>query len=60
MSYDPTAWYLVATDDGSDTAYTVTREAGVERAAEADAGVILYDCTSESKPRRPLPVGTVV
>ncbi|HEX6256067.1 MAG TPA: hypothetical protein VFZ70_09675 [Euzebyales bacterium] len=57
MSDDPTAWYLVATDDGSDMTYTVTREAGVERAAKADAGVILYDRTSESKLTNPYPSG---
>jgi hypothetical protein len=57
MSDDPTAWYLVATDDGNDAAYSVTREAGVELAAEADAGVILYDRTSESKLTNPYPSG---
>jgi hypothetical protein len=57
MSDKPTAWYLVATDDGSDAAYAVTREAGLELAADADAGVILYDRTSESKLTNPYPSG---
>jgi hypothetical protein len=57
MTDNPSAWYLVATDDGSDEAYTATREAGFELAAEADAGVILYDRTSESKMTNPYPAG---
>jgi len=57
MTDNPSAWYLVATDDGSDKAYTATREAGFELAAEADAGVILYDRTSESKMTNPSPAG---
>lgn len=57
MADNPTAWYLVATDDGSDSAYTVTREAGLEMAAQADAGVILYDRTSESRLTNPYPSG---
>lgn len=57
MTDNPSAWYLVATDDGSDKAYTATREAGFELAAEADAGVILYDRTSESKMTNPYPAG---
>lgn len=57
MPENPTNWYLVATDDGSDPAYTVTREAGFDRAAKHDAGVILYDRTSESKLTNPYPSG---
>lgn len=57
MPENPTSWYLVATDDGSDPAYTVTREAGFDRAAKQDAGVILYDRTSESKLTNPYPSG---
>lgn len=57
MTDNPSAWYLVATDDGSDEAYTATREAGFELAADADAGVILYDRTSESKMTNPYPAG---
>ena len=57
MSDNPTTWFLVATDDGSDSAYTVTRQAGLELAAKADAGVILYDRTSESKLTNPYPSG---
>ena len=51
------AWYLVATDDGSDEAYTVTRNAGFDLAAEDGAGVILYDRTTESKRTNPYPAG---
>jgi hypothetical protein len=57
MIDEPTAWYLVATDDGSDEAYTATREAGFDLAADAGAGVILYDRTSESKLTNPYPAG---
>jgi hypothetical protein len=57
MTDNPTAWYLVATDDGSDEAYTATREAGFDLAADAGAGVILYDRTSESKLTNPYPAG---
>lgn len=57
MPESPTSWYLVATDDGSDPAYTVTREAGFDLATKEDAGVILYDRTSESKLTNPYPSG---
>lgn len=57
MPESPTSWYLVATDDGSDPAYTAAREAGFELAAAQDAGVILYDRTSESKLTNPYPSG---
>lgn len=57
MTDNPSAWYLVATDDGSDEAYTATREAGFDLAAEAAAGVILYDRSSESKMTNPYPAG---
>jgi hypothetical protein len=57
MTDEPTAWYLVATDDGSDDAYTTCREAGFDLADDADAGVILYDRTSESKLTNPYPAG---
>jgi hypothetical protein len=57
MSDTPSAWYLVATDDGSDEAYTATRRAGFQMAAEAGAGVVLYDRTSESKLTNPYPAG---
>ena len=57
MTDNPTAWFLVATDDGSDQAYTATREAGFDLASDADAGVILYDRTSESKMTNPYPAG---
>jgi len=57
MSDNPTTWYLVATDDGSDSAYTVTREAGLDLAAKAEAGIILYDRTSESRLTNPYPSG---
>lgn len=57
MPDSPNAWFLVATDDGSDEAYTVTREAGFDLAADAGAGVILYDRTSESKMTNPYPAG---
>lgn len=57
MTDNPGAWYLVATDDGSDEAYTATREAGFDLAAEASAGVILYDRSSESKMTNPYPAG---
>lgn len=57
MRGSSTSWYLVATDDGSDPAYTVTREAGFDLAAKEDAGIILYDRTSESKLTNPYPSG---
>lgn len=57
MADNPTTWYLVATDDGSDSAYTVTREVGLDLAVKSDAGVILYDRTSESKLTNPYPSG---
>lgn len=57
MPESPNSWYLVATDDGSDPAYTVAREAGFDLAAAQDAGVILYDRTSESKLTNPYPSG---
>jgi hypothetical protein len=57
MTETPTAWYLVATDDGSDEAYTVTREAGFDLAADAGAGVVLYDRSTESKMTNPYPTG---
>ena len=57
MTDSPSAWYLVATDDGSDEVYTATREAGFDLAADAGAGVILYDRTSESKMTNPYPAG---
>lgn len=57
MPDNPSTWYLVATDDGNDSAYTVARDAGLELAAEAGAGVILYDRTSESKLTNPYPSG---
>ena len=57
MTDNPSAWYLVATDDGSDDAYTVTREAGFNLAADAGAGVILYDRSTESKMTNPYPAG---
>jgi hypothetical protein len=57
MTDNPSAWYLVATDDGSDAAYRTAREAGFELAADAGAGVILYDRTSESKMTNPYPAG---
>lgn len=57
MPESPTSWYLVATDDGSDPAYTATRKAGFDLATEQNAGVILYDRTSESKLTNPYPSG---
>lgn len=57
MTDNPSAWFLVATDDGSDQAYTATREAGFGLASNAGAGVILYDRTSESKMTNPYPAG---
>ena len=57
MSDTPSAWYLVATDDGSDEAYTANRRAGFEMASQAGAGVVLYDRTSESKLTNPYPAG---
>ena len=57
MTDNPGAWYLVATDDGSDEAYTVARRAGFDLAADAGAGVILYDRSSESKMTNPYPAG---
>lgn len=57
MTDNPSAWFLVATDDGSDEAYTATREAGFDLAADTGAGVILYDRTSESKMTNPYPAG---
>ena len=57
MTDSPSAWYLVATDDGSDEVYTATRVAGFDLAADAGAGVILYDRTSESKMTNPYPAG---
>lgn len=57
MTDQPDAWYLVATDDGDDEAYTRSREAGFELAADDRAGVILYDRTSESKMTNPYPSG---
>lgn len=57
MADNPTTWYLVATDDGSDSAYTVTREAGLDLAVKAEAGIILYDRTSESRLTNPYPSG---
>jgi hypothetical protein len=57
MTDNPSAWYLVATDDGSDEAYTASREAGFALATDAGAGVILYDRTSESKMTNPYPAG---
>jgi len=57
MTDNPSAWYLVATDDGSDEAYTASREAGFDLATDAGAGVILYDRTSESKLTNPYPAG---
>jgi hypothetical protein len=57
MTDNPSAWYLVATDDGSDEAYTATRQAGFDLATDAGAGVILYDRTSESKMTNPYPAG---
>ncbi len=57
MADNPSSWYLVATDDDSDPAYTAAREAGLDRAASRSAGVILYDRTSESKLTNPYPSG---
>jgi hypothetical protein len=57
MTDNPSAWYLVATDDGNDAAYTAAREAGFALATDAGAGVILYDRTSESKMTNPYPAG---
>lgn len=57
MTDEPTTWYLVATDDGSDEAYTTCRDAGFDLADDAGAGVILYDRTSESKLTNPYPAG---
>jgi len=39
---------LVATDDGTDPAYTVCRRAGLEVARREGAAVVLYDRSSES------------
>jgi hypothetical protein len=57
MSETPSAWYLVATDDGDDEAYNANRRAGFEMAAASGAGVVLYDRTSESKLTNPYPAG---
>lgn len=57
MPDHPDTWYLVATDDGSDARYATVRDAGFDRAADAGAGVILYDRTTESKLTNPYPSG---
>ena len=49
--------YLVATDDGSDEAYAITRRAGLDLAKQDGATVLLYDRTSESYLTDPYPVG---
>lgn len=57
MPDQPGTWYLVATDDGSDAAYSATRNAAFDLASDRGAGVILYDRTSESKLTNPYPSG---
>jgi hypothetical protein len=44
----PSTMLLVATDDGTDPAYTVCRRAGLEVARREGAAVVLYDRSSES------------
>lgn len=49
--------YLIATDNGKDDAYEVSREAGLRLAKEDGAAVVLYDRSSESYLTDPYPVG---
>ena len=49
--------YLIATDNGEDDAYRVSREAGLRLAKEDGAAVVLYDRSSESYLTDPYPVG---
>ena len=49
--------YLIATDNGQDDAYQVSRETGLRLAKEHSAAVVLYDRSSESYLTDPYPVG---
>ena len=49
--------YLVATDDGGTEDFAAVREAGMAKAQEDGARVLLYDATSESLLTDPYPVG---
>ena len=53
----PTTWYLAATDDGSDPRYAAVRQTALEAALADDAGLILYDRTTESYLTNPYPSG---
>lgn len=50
---------LVATDDGSDSAYNAVRAEGVRLATQRDHAVVLLDRTSESRLTDPFPTGVL-
>lgn len=56
-SRQPTRWYLVATDDGSDPRYTAVVNAALAAARDDGAGVVLYDRSTESYLTNPYPSG---
>jgi hypothetical protein len=53
----PTAWFLVATDDGGDPRYAAVRDAALADARDEGAGVVLYDRSTESYLTNPYPSG---
>lgn len=57
MSEGTSPLYLIATDNGKDDAYRISREAGLRLAKDDGAAVVLYDRSSESYLTDPYPVG---